>query len=76
MSAAELARLYDQQAPALFRFLMTLTHHEADTRDLLPGGEWPADFERAWVQPSNEHPAGPASTTPNKSCGYDARATT
>jgi RNA polymerase sigma-70 factor, ECF subfamily len=35
MSAAELARLYDQHAPALFRFLMALTHHEADTRDLL-----------------------------------------
>ena len=35
MSADQLARLYDDHAPALFRFLMALTGHEADTRDLL-----------------------------------------
>lgn len=31
----ELARLYDEHAPALFAFLMTLTRDEADTRDVL-----------------------------------------
>lgn len=31
----ELARLYDEHAPALFAFLLNLTHDEADTRDLL-----------------------------------------
>lgn len=35
MSSAQLASLYDDHAPALFRFLMALTGHEADTRDLL-----------------------------------------
>jgi RNA polymerase sigma-70 factor, ECF subfamily len=31
----ELARLYDEHAPALFAFLLNLTRAEADTRDLL-----------------------------------------
>ena len=31
----ELARLYDEHAPALFAFLLNLTRNEADTRDLL-----------------------------------------
>jgi len=31
----ELARLYDDHAPALFAFLLNLTRSEADTRDLL-----------------------------------------
>ena len=31
----ELARLYDEHAPALFAFLLNLTRSEADTRDLL-----------------------------------------
>jgi RNA polymerase sigma-70 factor (ECF subfamily) len=31
----ELERLYDEHAPALFAFLLNLTRHEADTRDLL-----------------------------------------
>ena len=31
----ELARLYDEHAPALFAFLLNLTRDEADTRDLL-----------------------------------------
>ena len=35
MSSAQIASLYDAHAPALFRFLMALTGHEADTRDLL-----------------------------------------
>jgi RNA polymerase sigma-70 factor (ECF subfamily) len=35
MSSAQLAILYDAHAPALFRFLMALSGHEADTRDLL-----------------------------------------
>ena len=35
MSSSQLASLYDTHAPALFRFLMALTGHEADTRDLL-----------------------------------------
>ncbi len=30
-----LARLYDDHAPALYRFLLRLTGHEADTRDAL-----------------------------------------
>jgi len=34
-SPAELERLYDQHAPAIFGFLLNLTHSEADTRDLL-----------------------------------------
>ena len=34
-SPAELERLYDQHAPAIFAFLLNLTHSEADTRDLL-----------------------------------------
>jgi len=32
---AQLARLYDDHAPALFPFLLNLTRREADTRDLL-----------------------------------------
>lgn len=55
MSAAELARLYDQQAPALFRFLMALTHHEADTRDLLQEA-----FLRAAKRPAKEVLRDPA----------------
>ncbi len=35
MSSSQLTSLYDTHAPALFRFLMALTGHEADTRDLL-----------------------------------------
>jgi RNA polymerase sigma-70 factor (ECF subfamily) len=35
MAPGELARLYDAHAPALFAFLLNLTHHEADTRDAL-----------------------------------------
>lgn len=35
MSAAQIASLYDTHAPGLFRFLMVLTGHEADTRDIL-----------------------------------------
>ena len=35
MSAAELERLYDEHAQALFGFLLNLTRNEADTRDLL-----------------------------------------
>ena len=31
----ELARLYDEHAPALFAFLLNLARNEADTRDLL-----------------------------------------
>jgi RNA polymerase sigma-70 factor (ECF subfamily) len=31
----ELARLYDDHAPALFAFLLNLTRNESDTRDLL-----------------------------------------
>lgn len=31
----QLARLYDDHAPALFAFLLNLTRNEADTRDLL-----------------------------------------
>lgn len=34
---------------------------------LLSDGVWPADFELAWLQPSNEHPAGrpqPLQTNP------------
>ncbi|HEY2952363.1 MAG TPA: sigma factor, partial [Verrucomicrobiae bacterium] len=32
---ADLARLYEDHAQALFAFLLNLTRHEADTRDLL-----------------------------------------
>ncbi len=32
---ADLARLYDDHAQALFAFLLNLTRHEADTRDVL-----------------------------------------
>ena len=35
MSSAQISSLYDTHAPALFRFLMALTGHEADTRDIL-----------------------------------------
>ncbi len=31
----DLAQLYDEHAPVLFGFLLNLTRHEADTRDLL-----------------------------------------
>lgn len=31
----ELARLYDEHAPALFAFLLNLTRSEPDTRDVL-----------------------------------------
>jgi len=31
----DLERLYDEHGPALFAFLLNLTRHEADTRDLL-----------------------------------------
>jgi len=34
-SSLELARLYDDHAQALFGFLLNLTRHEADTRDVL-----------------------------------------
>jgi RNA polymerase sigma-70 factor (ECF subfamily) len=33
--AADVERLYDEHAQALFAFLLGLTRHEADTRDLL-----------------------------------------
>jgi RNA polymerase sigma-70 factor (ECF subfamily) len=55
MSATELASLYDQQAPALYRFLMALTHHEADTRDLLQEA-----FLRAARRPAKEVLRDPA----------------
>lgn len=35
MAPPELERLYDAQAQTLFAFLLNLTRHEADTRDLL-----------------------------------------
>ncbi len=35
MPPADLARLYDAHAAALFAFLLNLTRHEADTRDAL-----------------------------------------
>ncbi len=35
MASADLERLYDEHAQALFVFLLNLTRHEADTRDLL-----------------------------------------
>lgn len=35
MSPRELERLYDEHADALFAFLLNLTRHEADTRDVL-----------------------------------------
>ncbi len=34
-SESELERLYDEHAQALFAFLLNLTRHEADTRDVL-----------------------------------------
>src|SRR4051794_1206982 len=34
-SSANLERIYDEHAPALFAFLLNLTRNEADTRDLL-----------------------------------------
>lgn len=34
-SSCDLERLYDEHAQALFAFLLNLTRHEADTRDLL-----------------------------------------
>jgi RNA polymerase sigma-70 factor (ECF subfamily) len=35
VTGAELERLYDDHAPALFGYLLSLTRHETDTRDLL-----------------------------------------
>ena len=35
MAPTDLERLYDEHAQALFAFLLNLTRHEADTRDLL-----------------------------------------
>ena len=35
MAQADIERLYDEHAQALFAFLLNLTRHEADTRDLL-----------------------------------------
>ena len=35
MAQAGIERLYDEHAQALFAFLLNLTRHEADTRDLL-----------------------------------------
>ena len=35
MRSADLERLYDKHAQALFAFLLNFTRHEADTRDLL-----------------------------------------
>ena len=35
MAQADIERLYDEHAQALFAFLLSLTRHEADTRDLL-----------------------------------------
>jgi RNA polymerase sigma-70 factor (ECF subfamily) len=35
MAPLDLERLYDEHAQALFAFLLNLTRHEADTRDLL-----------------------------------------
>ena len=35
MAPAEIERLYDEHAQALFAFLLNFTRHEADTRDLL-----------------------------------------
>src|SRR5260221_804460 len=35
MTSADLERLYDEHAQALFNFLLNLTRSEADTRDLL-----------------------------------------
>ena len=55
MSPHQLASLYDDHAPALFRFLMALTGHEADTRDLLQelflrAARRPA--EEIWLDPA------------------------
>jgi RNA polymerase sigma-70 factor, ECF subfamily len=35
MAQAEIERLYDEHAQAVFAFLLSFTRHEADTRDLL-----------------------------------------
>jgi len=35
MAPADIERLYDEHAQALFAFLLNFTRHEADTRDLL-----------------------------------------
>ena len=35
MAQADIERLYDEHAQAVFAFLLNLTRHEADTRDLL-----------------------------------------
>ena len=35
MAQADIERLYDEHAQALFAFLLSFTRHEADTRDLL-----------------------------------------
>jgi RNA polymerase sigma-70 factor (ECF subfamily) len=35
MAQADIERLYDEHAQALFAFLLNFTRHEADTRDLL-----------------------------------------
>ena len=35
MAPQDLERLYDEHAQAVFAFLLNLTRHEADTRDLL-----------------------------------------
>ena len=35
MAQADIEQLYDEHAQALFAFLLNLTRHEADTRDLL-----------------------------------------
>jgi len=35
MAQAEIERLYDEHAQAVFAFLLNFTRHEADTRDLL-----------------------------------------
>ena len=35
MAQTDFERLYDEHAQAVFAFLLNLTRHEADTRDLL-----------------------------------------
>jgi RNA polymerase sigma-70 factor (ECF subfamily) len=55
MSSSQISSLYDAHAPALFRFLMTLCRHEADTRDLLQ-----EVFLRAARRPAGELLRDPA----------------
>jgi RNA polymerase sigma-70 factor, ECF subfamily len=67
MSPAELERLYDAHADALYAFLLNLTRDEADTRDAMQdafaqiaaGGRWPAGVRdaRAWLLRLGHHAA-------------------